>query len=677
MRLHIRELILWPINPAHSPISIPFDPRKICVITGWCETGKSSILAIIDYVLGSSTCAIPVGVIRESVEWYGLRIETAMGLLRVARRRSENRQTSTDFEVLTHDEAARDVGVRPQRDRHLDQFKALMQGLTGLSDLPLTADTEPTGWTRAAGFRDMAAFNFLPQHIVANPYTLFYKTDTTVHRERLKRLFPLVLGLKTNEQLAIEHRLTLLRTEERRLGAEFRRRDDAINTWRSQVIGSYLRAQELNLLPEGDPPRSIEPALEALRRLAALPPRYLERIPTERTKAAVERREQYRREGDVFNHELGDSRRQLQRLQTLNSTVSDYGADLVRQRERVGAFDWFLAAVPGEHQCPMCGTTQDSASRIVEQLRRPIEELEGLAAAATGARSKLDREVIALETRIREIEGKLFANRRIRRELEVEIEINETPTAGQRLEDVYMFLGGIRQALASIREVHSDEGMAHRLRELRGQIRDLEQRLLARRQRISADVITRTISDLIQLHALSMGLGHTDLYPVLDQKELNIRFIGPDAPLDSRGDLLWEVGSAANWMGYHLCTLVALHEFFDSRQDENPVPDFLIIDQPSQAYFPSDTYEERIDTEVSSENRLSDLAKTRQIFEFLASVKKRDRPDLQIIVVEHADERTWVGLGDLIEKVRDWRGSGDRLIPAEWLGRFGARPREQ
>src|ERR1035437_9280167 len=669
MRLHIRELILWPINPAYSPISIPFDPGKICVITGWSETGKSAILAIIDYVLGSSTCAIPVGVIRESVEWYGLRIETTMGLLRIARRRPEDRQISTDFEVLTHDEAARDVRVRPLRDRHLDQFKALMQGLTGLSDLPLTTDAEPSGWNAAASFRDMASFNFLPQHIIANPHTMFYKTDTTVHRERLKRLFPLVLGLKTNEQLAVEHRLSLLRTEERRLSAEVRRRDDAINTWTSQVIGSYMRAQELNLLPEGDPPTSIELALEALRRLAALPPRYLERTPTERTKAAVGRLEQYRREGDALNRELGDAKGQLQRLQTLNSTVSEYGANLVRQRERVGAFDWFRAAVPGDHECPMCGTAQDSASRIVEELRRPIEELEGLAAAATGARSRLDSEVIALETHVRETEGKLFANRRIRREFEVEIEINETPTAGERLEDVYMFLGGIRQALASIREVHADEGLADRLRGPRGQIRDLDQRLLTRQQRISVDGITRTISDLIQTHALSMGLGHTDRDPVLDQKELNVRFIGPDAPLDSRGDLLWEVGSAANWMGYHLCTLVALHEFLDSWEDENPVPSFLIIDQPSQAYFPSDTYEERINAGGSSEKRLSDLAKTRQIFEFLVNVKKRARPDLQLMIVEHADERTWVGLEDLIEKVRDWRGSGDRLIPPEWLKR--------
>ncbi|GEM_PF-2071909 len=40
----------------------------------------------------------------------------------------------------------------------------------------------------------MGAFNFQPQHIVANPYTLFSKADTTEHREKLRAIFPLVPG---------------------------------------------------------------------------------------------------------------------------------------------------------------------------------------------------------------------------------------------------------------------------------------------------------------------------------------------------------------------------------------------------------------------------------------------------------------------------------------------------
>jgi hypothetical protein len=50
---------------------------------------------------------------------------------------------------------------------------------------------------------------------------------------------------------------------------------------------------------------------------------------------------------------------------------------------------------------------------------------------------------------------------------------------------------------------------------------------------------------------------------------------------------LQRIGSAANWIGYHLATHLALHQFFV--ENDRPVPRFLMIDQPTQAFYPSDT----------------------------------------------------------------------------------------
>ena len=46
------------------------------------------------------------------------------------------------------------------------------------------------------------------------------------------------------------------------------------------------------------------------------------------------------------------------------------------------------------------------------------------------------------------------------------------------------------------------------------------------------------------------------------------------------------IGSAANWIGYHLATHLALHRYL-TRQNR-PVPRFLILDQPTQAHYPSE-----------------------------------------------------------------------------------------
>src|SRR5579884_3411665 len=137
MKLIIHQLILWPEAPSNIPVQIDFPTSKVAVITGWSGTGKSSIISIVDYVLGSEKCAIPVGIIRESVSWYGLRIETSLGQMRIARRSPHDQDYSNDYEVLTHDDATRAVTQFPTKNQHLDNFKALMDSLCGLSDLSL------------------------------------------------------------------------------------------------------------------------------------------------------------------------------------------------------------------------------------------------------------------------------------------------------------------------------------------------------------------------------------------------------------------------------------------------------------------------------------------------------------------------------------------------------------
>lgn len=49
----------------------------------------------------------------------------------------------------------------------------------------------------------------------------------------------------------------------------------------------------------------------------------------------------------------------------------------------------------------------------------------------------------------------------------------------------------------------------------------------------------------------------------------------------NRDDYLWEIGSGANWLAYHVGVTLALQRFFLSQQN-HPVPGLLIYDQPIQ-----------------------------------------------------------------------------------------------
>lgn len=250
MKLFIHQIIIWPEDVKHEPRILPFDPRAVSVVTGWSGTGKSSIVDIIDYVLGAGTCSIPVGVIRNTSSWFGLKIETDAGFIRIARPKPAARQVSEDIWLQQGSEVDGPLPARPYANSNVTRLKALLDVFSGLSNLALVPDRE-RGFGGRASFRDLAAFNLLPQHVVANPYTLFFKADSSEHRETLRHVLPLAMGVVTNEDLVRMHRLRLLRDELRKAETELRTRKNAIDNWSANARGAFFRAQELSLLPAG------------------------------------------------------------------------------------------------------------------------------------------------------------------------------------------------------------------------------------------------------------------------------------------------------------------------------------------------------------------------------------------------------------------------------------------
>ena len=86
MDFKIKNLILWPRDYEKKVRTLSFELNKINIITGDSQKGKSSIIPIIDYCLGSSKCTIPVGVIREKTDWIGIIISLDNREILVARK---------------------------------------------------------------------------------------------------------------------------------------------------------------------------------------------------------------------------------------------------------------------------------------------------------------------------------------------------------------------------------------------------------------------------------------------------------------------------------------------------------------------------------------------------------------------------------------------------------------
>ena len=89
------------------------------------------------------------------------------------------------------------------------------------------------------------------------------------------------------------------------------------------------------------------------------------------------------------------------------------------------------------------------------------------------------------------------------------------------------------------------------------------------------------------------------------------------------------MGGAKNFLGCHLIALLGLHNHFVEAQ--RPVPGFLILDQPSQVYFPSlEAYQTLPGTTEDTLRSDGDVDAVRRMFQLLFTVCKSLAPNFQV-----------------------------------------------
>lgn len=71
--MQISKIVLYK-DGEHRRI-VPFAKGKVNIIVGDSKTGKSALIDIVDYCLGSGSCHIASGVIRDNVNWFAVEVD--------------------------------------------------------------------------------------------------------------------------------------------------------------------------------------------------------------------------------------------------------------------------------------------------------------------------------------------------------------------------------------------------------------------------------------------------------------------------------------------------------------------------------------------------------------------------------------------------------------------------
>jgi hypothetical protein len=222
---------------------------------------------------------------------------------------------------------------------------------------------------------------------------------------------------------------------------------------------------------------------------------------------------------------------------------------------------------------------------------------------------------------------------------------------------------GVEQALENVSSSRNVDELRGKVRSLATRITQLKRDLDPNAPRDKLNAAVDKVSAGTAAYAQTLRLEHSGENVRLNIRELTLQF----TPLSGRTDFLWEVGSGQNWVGYHIAGMLALHRHFVG-MSENPVPNFLVIDQPSQVYFPEawPTMDQAPDS-PEKPDRSPDIDGVHRIFSTLSAFLDSVSGQFQIIVTEHAGSITWRNLRH-VHVVGNWRlGHDEFLIPRDWL----------
>jgi len=655
MFFQIRAILLWPRNPAFKPRRLRFDLGKVNVISGASRTGKSAVIPIIDYCLGASTCSIPVNTIRKHCEWFGVIVATAQGDKLLARR-EPGAQRNTDDMFLMEADTIVDIPQRIARNTNADAVKRLLDELAGLSKLDFTGGEESTGFEGRPSFRDLAAFTFQPQNIVANPDVLFFKTNTYEHREKLRKIFPYVLGAVTPSLMAKQFELQRTKSELRRKERELKEAQEVSARWLADLTAKFSEAQELGLTPKPEQSPTRGQMIELLEEVVARTDLTIT-VSTATISEALSELTDLEREEREVSRELTTLRHRLEEMNRMRVGGDQYDAAIGLQRGRLQLSSWLASHTDGEADCPMCGSHTASARSKLEVLSARLQEVEAEAGVDKEVPAAFDRELQRVMTEVGVTTEHLRSVQIRKRALSGRSkEASERQFAAKKAE---RFVGNLEAALDLHRRLGSDSGLVDEVGKLRERVQALEAELreqdLDSRKRRALNAVNGYAGRLLPL----LDVENPDDPISLEINDLTIKVRGVD-----RDDYLSEIGSGSNWLSYHLAMLLALHQFYLS-QPNSAVPGFLVLDQPSQVYFPKNVVRTPDAEEQELRLRDEDIDAVHKAFEVLGKVVLQAKGKLQVIVLDHASRDLW---GDIpgIVGLKEWR-DGIKLVPMKWL----------
>ncbi len=629
---------------------LPFKVDGLNVITGRSSTGKSALSEIVEYCMGRSSFNIPEGVIRDKVAWFAVIYQFEREQVLVAKPTPPDGGASCSTAMLR-----RGIELQFPSFGELavnsddDAVVALLSRLLGISENRIDVALEHSRERYDANVKHTFYYLFQKQGLIANKDQLLYRQNEQFQPQAIRDTLPILLGVSSHDRYELESKLRVAQRDLKLNAKLLEQGRDAIDTSREKAIGLHSEAKTVGVTAVSVSETTGDGIIESLRSALSWKP---EKIPDD-DGSRISRLEE----------ELGQLRKDRREVQAridaarqFSKRAGGYESEAAEQLDRLAS----IKALPlnpdtSEWQWPFTERNLSLESPVATVLLDELASLDAELRIATGQRPKLDAYLSDLDAKAQEIAG---AIKEKEAELSAAIAANEViAQMGTRNNAAARVVGRISLFLENLAPNEELARLEAEQRRLKLKVGDLEKRIGSDDSNDRLNSILNIISTHVSRYVQKFEAEFRDYPARFDLANITIVFDRPERPVP-----MSRTGGGENHLAYHLSGLLALHLF--AIKNKRPIPRFLLIDQPTQVYFPSEqVYKEADGSVQKTEEADADLNAVRRMFELLLKFTQEDAPGFQLIVTEHANLREQWFQDALVEP--PWT-KPPALVPEDW-----------
>ncbi len=646
-RWNIKNIILY--NKENINKILKFDTTGINIVTGRSSTGKSLIIEIIDYCMGSSECNLADGV-RPVLSWVGIVLEKGNNQILSLRKVTDNNKVSNEF----YFETGRSIKI-PKGNLELEDKNSLnremiinkFNQLFGIGDVKNNFFDSEYKKSSTISMRYLMSYLLQDDTVIINKNHLLRGLDTS-KKSNICNAGYYLLGAVEEEVLGKKEELKKLKRSQNHLLRKKVEFENLKKEEHKKLENLLYEGSQLGILPE-----------EKIKEFKNLSDYKVELKKFSKLDLVVKGIEDKNLINELqinlkeIRRKVTHKRSEIQMAKNHLNQSTKFERVSDKQSSKLQIIDAIRnKKVDSDCFCPLCGSETQGKNETINIIETKLLGMKKEMADVNIERPKIDKYINSLEN---EQDEYLI----IMKDLKIKIaklikedNLEESLRLEQRQNQ---WQGKIKYYLDDAKEL-SEEYSLEEEEKLQKTIDELE-------EEVGRGAIEEKIGDIRNdinsyayeiLKELPLEKGYTNSTVNINLKNYEVAVRN-----SMKKTSMKTIGSDMNYLSLHVASLLAIHRHFN--QMGKPYPGFLIFDQISRPFYPEEVKEEK---EINGENLSKEEVYLKKYFDVLFQEIIRN-DSLQLIILEHAyfenDEKYRTAT-----KYR-WRLEEDGLIPDEWI----------